>query len=413
LIVSVYVRHAPDCPHRKHRHYRRCRCPKWLYFTYRGKKSRQSARTRSWEQAEKNARALEREYEARERAASEGRQPRSNEPKVMTVKDAVDRYLADKHQQNCAEETLTKLATLFQKQLAEWSNKKGLLYLVEITLDHLEEFRKSWKDKSPLSRKKKQERIIGFFWFALRHGWIKENPAAGLSRILGDDQPVTLYFARDEFDKIIDATYIYNPSGYTEPRNQATRLRVLTLLMRWSGLSIRDAITLERSRLNDRDELFLYRAKTGVPVFVKLPPDVASELRKVPPGPSPNPMYFFWTGNGAKKSAVADWQRSYRRLFKLVDLKNADGKKKRCYPHMFRDTFAVELLLAGVPLDQVSILLGHRSIKTTEKHYSPFVKARQEQLVAAVQKAWITPTKKKTQERRVTKKRQVAAAAST
>lgn len=413
MIVSVYARHAPSCPNKKDRYHKRCRCPKWLYFVYKGKKHRESARTRSWEQAEKNARAREREYEARERAAAEGRQVKSKEPAVTTIDKAVERYLEDKRQQNCAEETLTKLRTLFETQFAAWAKKKGLLYLVEITLEHLEEFRKSWKDKSPLSRKKKQERVVGFFWFALRHGWIKENPSAGLSRILGDDQPVTLYFARDEFERIIDVTYVYNPSGYTEPRNQATRLRVLTLLMRWSGLSIRDAITLERSRLNDNDELFLYRAKTGVPVFVKLPPDVAKQLREVPPGPAPNPRYFFWSGNGEKKSAVADWQRSYRRLFKLVDLKNPDGTKKRCYPHMFRDTFAVELLLAGVPLDQVSILLGHKSIKTTEKHYSPFVKARQEQLVAAVQKAWIKPTTKRNKQSKPMTRKQLAAVAST
>jgi integrase/recombinase XerD len=55
---------------------------------------------------------------------------------------------------------------------------------------------------------------------------------------------------------------------------------------------------------------------------------------------------------------------------------------------MFRDTFAVELLLAGVPLDQVSLLLGHSSVKITEKHYAPFVKARQQQLEASVRMAW-------------------------
>ncbi len=55
---------------------------------------------------------------------------------------------------------------------------------------------------------------------------------------------------------------------------------------------------------------------------------------------------------------------------------------------MFRDTFAVELLLAGVPIDQVSLLLGHSSVRITERHYAPFCKARQEQLAAAVKLAW-------------------------
>ena len=55
---------------------------------------------------------------------------------------------------------------------------------------------------------------------------------------------------------------------------------------------------------------------------------------------------------------------------------------------MFRDTFAVEMLLAGVPLEQVSILLGHKSVKITEKHYAPWVKARQDQLAANVRMAW-------------------------
>ena len=388
MIVSVYARHSRRCPNKANANHKRCRCPKWLYWRIEGKPHRESARTRSWEKAELRAREREREQEARELAAAQGRRLDPAEPALRTIAGAVERYLDDKREQNCSEETLTKLETLFRKQFGVWAEKKGRLYLIEVTLDDLEEFRKTWKDKSPLGRKKKQERIIGFFYFAQRHGWIKENPAAGLSRILVEDQPITLYFPRKEFEKIVDSTYVYNPSGYSEPRNQATRLRVLTLLMRWSGLAIRDAVCLERERLNDKNELFLYRAKTGVPVFVKLPPDVAKALRKVPPGPAPNPCYFFWSGNGKKKTAVADWQRSYRRLFKIADLKNPDGTPKRCHPHMFRDTFVVELLLNGVPLDQVSILLAHKSIKTTEKHYAPFVKAREEQLVAAVQKAW-------------------------
>jgi len=34
------------------------------------------------------------------------------------------------------------------------------------------------------------------------------------------------------------------------------------------------------------------------------------------------------------------------------------------------------------------MLLGHSSVKITEKHYSPWVKARQDQLAASVRNAW-------------------------
>lgn len=43
---------------------------------------------------------------------------------------------------------------------------------------------------------------------------------------------------------------------------------------------------------------------------------------------------------------------------------------------------------AGVPIDQVSLLLGHASVKITEKSYSPFVKARVVQLQESVGNAW-------------------------
>jgi hypothetical protein len=42
-------------------------------------------------------------------------------------------------------------------------------------------------------------------------------------------------------------------------------------------------------------------------------------------------------------------------------------------------------------MDRVSVLLGHSSIKVTEKHYSPWVRARQEQLVADVRRTWERP----------------------
>lgn len=60
-----------------------------------------------------------------------------------------------------------------------------------------------------------------------------------------------------------------------------------------------------------------------------------------------------------------------------------------------RDTFAVELLVAGVPLEEVSKLLGHDSIKTTERHYAPWVKRRQDHLDAQVSATWAGPSAQK------------------
>jgi integrase len=58
------------------------------------------------------------------------------------------------------------------------------------------------------------------------------------------------------------------------------------------------------------------------------------------------------------------------------------------HPHRFRDTFAVELLLTGVPIERVSVLLGHQSVRITERHYAPWVRSRQEQLEADPTNAW-------------------------
>ena len=341
MIVSVWTRHFEHCDHRADRNYRRCSCPKHLNWTFAGKQFRQSAKTASWEIATRKARLVEAEYHQRELGE------KSKHQEVVTLEKAVAAYLDDKRSQQLKNTTLAKLETIFEKQMLSWCHGAGIHLLPEFDLPYLRQWRNGWTD-GPLAAKKKQERVRGFFYFCQSSGWIHDNPAKQMSRIKVNQKP-TDYFSKEAFAKIIDATYVYDSKTVDarEMQNNATRLRALTYLMRYSGLAIRDAITLERSRLSDDDKLFLYRAKTRVPVYVPVPHFVAEALRNIPPGPKPNPRYFFWTGNGNPKSAVADWQRAFRKLFKIADIRHSDDTKKRCIPHMLRDTFAVENLLAG------------------------------------------------------------------
>ena len=53
-----------------------------------------------------------------------------------------------------------------------------------------------------------------------------------------------------------------------------------------------------------------------------------------------------------------------------------------------RRLFAVELLLTRVPIERVSVLLGHQSVRITERHYAPWVRSRQEHLEADLANAW-------------------------
>jgi len=75
------------------------------------------------------------------------------------------------------------------------------------------------------------------------------------------------------------------------------------------------------------------------------------------------------------------------RLKKVFDLAGISKGLGNAVSHRLRDIFVVELM-AGVPIERVSILLGHQSVRIPEKHYSPWVRARHEQLEADVARTW-------------------------
>jgi len=126
------------------------------------------------------------------------------------------------------------------------------------------------------------------------------------------------------------------------------------------------------------NKLFLYTQKTDVPVYTVLPDFVIEALDAMP---RVTPTHFFWNATDSPEAVVGSWQRRLRKLFRLAKVTGG-------HAHRFRDTFATQLLMASIPIERVAVLLGHQSVKVTEKYYSAWTASRQRQLEADLQRAW-------------------------
>jgi integrase/recombinase XerD len=331
--------------------YRRCKCPVWVFGSINGKRIRQALDTVNWEKGEEILRAVD-PYES---------------PEELTVAEVCERFIADCKSRKLAKETVGKYELLCRELKDRFKGN-----IKSLDSDDLAKYRETWK-LSAISSRKKLERLRTFFKFCADRGWRRGNPAILLKAPIGRASP-TLPFSDNDIERILWATEVYPNMGIHGKRNRE-RVRAFVSLLRYSGLRIRDAVTLSKEKIED-GKLLLYTQKTGTPVFIPLPDSVLQELEKV----NPSGRFFFWSGVGNPKSAVADWQRSLAKLFALAAISG--------HAHRFRDTFSVNLLKAGVPLESVSILLGHSSVKITEKHYAPWVKSRQIALEEQVSRAW-------------------------
>lgn len=360
-MLTIYRRHLKSCRHRaKGRKHRHCRCPIWVDGYLSGEEIRESLKMRDWQRAQESIR----EWEIEDRRAQHA------ETRV-TIAEALKKYIADAEARKLNEATLYKYRLLF-RQLASFSESYQLQFLDQLDLDTLATFRASWT-QGPRTSLKKLERLRAFMGFAEKREWIKRNPALDLKAPKVPNRP-TLPFTQNEMIRILAAL---GPYGNSAGVRNAQRLRAFVLLLRYSGLRIGDAVQLSVDRLQD-NKLLLHTEKTGVHVYCVLP-DLVIEAVDAAPRSSDN--YFFWTGKSTVRSAKGKWQRRLQRLFEFAAV-------KRGHAHRFRDTFAVELLLAGVTLDRVSVLLGHNSIRITERHYAPWTRSRQEQIEKDLNEAW-------------------------
>lgn len=399
--VAVYTRHKPECPGKGNPYWRRCRCTKYLYIYAHGVSRQISAKTRSWEKAEEKAQEIRESFHP---ARQLHRGPEAETPTLnggIEITEAADEFIKEIERLN-REESTRKKYRLTLTRLSIWcaAQSPPVFLLSQLDVPTLRSWVLTWPG-APTTRHNQHQRLIAFFYFCTGQGWIKENPAKRIKNVPAE-QEETLPFTREQYEALLEATYYYDSRGRERNGNTSNsrRVRAYLKLLRWSGLRAGDAACLAKSKLRDDDSLFLYQAKVkgkaSAAVYVLLPPDVADELRGVPPSSVTDPGYFFWSGRSKRKSEVSNWQKIFAKVLSIAReiypelFLERSGQPKPAHLHMLRDTFAVEYLLAGMSLEEVSRLLGHSSVVITQKHYAPWVLQRQQRLAASQRAAWAT-----------------------
>lgn len=214
-----------------------------------------------------------------------------------------------------------------------------------------------------------------FTKYCLRMGWIGRDPAAEFDAITPDESE-TLPLLSGRYEAVIAATYEYDAQMRPDDRF-GPELRAIIELMRWSGLRIGDALKVKRTDFRGNRLTVKKSQKTKKPHAVIVPDHVITALFTLAPRPTIDPAYFFWSGKSLHKSLTGQWQRKLERFNDYLSLIDDEGAPMRFHSHQLRDTFAVEHLLAGTPIQDLSRMLGHASIKVTEKYYAPWVPERQ------------------------------------
>ena len=382
-VITIFVRHSEDCKYKGDEFTKRCQCKKHLRWTHNGTQYRKAAGTRSWAEAETVKREIEDQLAGRTA-------PSTPANTAKAIGEAVALFIADKKVQGLTPDLIKKYA-LWLGRLQAYCESKSVYTVQGITREIVTGFCADWTERYPstYTRAKLRERYKSFLRYCFEAQWLDRVPVWPKFKI---EEPPTMPLTAEEYTRLVDAVYVA-----VRDRNYdywVARVRALFQLMRWSGLAIMDALTLRRDELIHDEAKGIYRVttqrtKTGTDVSVPLPPEIARELLAVP---NTTPVYFFWSGIGSKKSITGNWgKRFIVPSFKAAKIENGGHMMS----HRLRDTFAVELLQKGIPMEEVSKLLGHTSIRTTEKHYAKWVKSRQDRLDALVVESWAAPAKKR------------------
>jgi site-specific recombinase XerD len=236
-------------------------------------------------------------------------------------------------------------------QLIVFLDKMNIHAATDVTTDQLEQFKQSLKDDQYTlkSISRKLNSIKSFFKYLISENFIAVSPAVAVSHPKYEIAPARILSPleyRALRDSVKDDVRMY---GIVELLLQ-TGLRIGEL----AGLQLQD-ISLEKSHLKIR--AYESHDARRVPLNTTAKAAIEKYVRERPKTKNTT-LFITKTGN---PFLIRNIRTAVNRYFRIAGIEGAKVND-------LRHTFVVEQLKAGVPIVELSHMVGHKRLSTTEKY---------------------------------------------
>ena len=372
--VNVYSRHTNTCKWSGKDRKIGCPCPKQLVWYRDGKLYRVSADTCDGEVAEGKAREMANGFAAA--AKGEPTAPTTAKESYL-IDDLVTAFVAKKSADSIRRSTVRQWKFELT-HFATFLRSRGLVNIGDVRADDVQVWRDGLEGAAA-GRRKRVMFVAAFFNYCVDFGKLVRSPAIKSQlRIKRDGVQTPRALDNVQFSKLLAALPQLN--GRTTDADRA-KLRSLAILMRMTGLALKDAVCCERKVFepmpNGTFRMYLRRAKTGKPVHNYVS---AETMAAVLAGANQSGKYLFInvlpTKENELKNAVEYFGGRFVKLGETADIRDEHGAKIKVGSHGFgRHSFVLMCLNADMPTHDIATLIGDTP-SVVEQHYSEWIAAR-------------------------------------
>jgi site-specific recombinase XerD len=299
------------------------------------------------------------------------------------IKDCADRYLASRTHE-ITDRTRRQYEVLLSR-FRGFCELRGAYFMRELTVDLIETFKVDGLTMlGDTSKATVVAKLRCFLRDAFRRGWLTEDLAGRVTTHRATYEQKEPY-TDEEISAILEcaASPRDETKGYS---GHPGTFRLLLELMLSTGMRVSDAVSFDPSVLNQGERMWVYtyiphkHKKTGRTRHIEayLPNQLKSRIDGCQ-----------WLSHSLPFSYNREPAYLANRVYRCMQTIGKRCGVEDCRPHRLRDTFAVRMLLNGVPLDDVSRLLGHSSVTTTEMYYAKWVAARKIRLERIVAESFV------------------------